>query len=109
MAWQLFRDDYGIPHLRADSTDEVAFAQGHTAAVDRCWQIELARLRGEGRVAGLLGGTGLEWDSFARRARIEETAKRAYEGLGPESRTFVGAYVAGVNDALASGRAVSRE
>ena len=100
MAWQLLRDTYWIPHLRADSLLELAFAQGHSAAVDRAWQIELERLRGEGRVAALLGPAAVEWDRFSRRARIEETAKRAFAVLQPETRAFVEAYAEGVNAGL---------
>jgi len=98
--FELFRDDYGIPHVRAASLPDLAYGQGHTTAVDRSWQLEYHRLRGEGRIAALVGPAGVEWDRFARRARIDETARRAFELLSPETHDFVSAYVDGVNAGL---------
>ena len=33
MPAETFRDEWGIPHLRADSADELAFLQGFNAAI----------------------------------------------------------------------------
>lgn len=72
-------------------------------ATARTWQLEIERLRGEGRTAALLGTPGLAWDVFARRARIAETAQRAYARLTEPAQTWVAAYVDGVNAAFADG------
>ena len=45
MSAETYRDAWGIPHLRADSADELAFLQGFNAASDRSWQIEMERWR----------------------------------------------------------------
>lgn len=108
-AFEVFRDDHGIPHLRAASVEALAYAQGHTAARDRTWQVDLLRRRAEGRVADILGAPAVEWDRYARRVLVEATARTAYAGLSPESRAFVTAYVDGVNAGLAiSGSAEHR-
>lgn len=99
----IYRDDWGIPHLRADNPDDLAFLQGFNAAVDRSWQIELERWRSEGRTAELLGPDVIEWDRFARQARLDHTARRCFEGLDEETRRWCGKYVEGVNQALADG------
>ena len=103
----VFRDAYGIPHVRAGSVAELAFEQGRVAAVDRAWQMEIERLRAEGRTAGLLGPAGLEWDVFARRAGIADVARRAFAGLTEESQAFVSAYSEGVNAAWKDGVSAS--
>jgi penicillin amidase len=77
----VYRDPYGIPHLRADSVDELAALQGSNAAWDRAWQIELARLRAVGEVSGALGADWLDWDVFARRARLADTAGPCFARL----------------------------
>ena len=64
MPAETFRDQWGIPHLRADSADELAFLQGFNAATDRSWQIEMERWRSEGRTAEQLGAPGIEWDTL---------------------------------------------
>ncbi|MGO4432466.1 penicillin acylase family protein [Paenarthrobacter sp. RAF9] len=48
-----YRDTWGIPHLWAGSANELAFLQGHNAAIDRSWQIELERWRSEGGQPGI--------------------------------------------------------
>lgn len=99
-----FRDAWGIPHLRAGSVDELAFLQGRNAATDRSWQIEMERWRSEGRTAEQLGPEGLPWDRFARRARIDDTARRCFSNLDAATQRWCTAYVDGVNAALESGR-----
>ncbi len=98
-----YRDSWGIPHLWADSADEVAYLQGMNAATDRSWQIELERWRSEGRTAEVLGPDVVVWDRFARQARLDDTARRCFENLDDDTQRWCGRYVAGVNQALADG------
>ncbi|GAB3765567.1 penicillin acylase family protein [Microlunatus parietis] len=100
MATELFRDDHGIPHLRADDHLALAYAQGRVTAHDRGWQIEVDRLRAEGRLAALVGPSGVAWDVFARRARLADTAQRAYDALAEPERAWVDAYSSGVRRGL---------
>jgi penicillin amidase len=100
---EVYRDTWGIPHLRAGSAGELAFAQGRNAAHDRAWQIEVERHRAQGTTAAFLGAGAVGWDVFARRARLEDTARRCFERLDPATRDWVAAYVDGVNDGLAEG------
>lgn len=94
------RDSFGIPHVRGADVLELAFEQGRATAIDRRWQLEIERLRGEGRTASLVGPGGIEWDTFARRARIAETAQEAFASADPATRDFVTAYVDGVREGL---------
>ncbi|MEE2568917.1 penicillin acylase family protein [Pseudarthrobacter sp. J64] len=103
MAATTYRDEWGIPHLRADSADELAYLQGANAARDRSWQIEMERWRSEGRTAEMLGSEGIGWDRFARQARLDDTARRCFEALDSRTRRWCRAYVDGVNAALAAG------
>jgi penicillin amidase len=96
------RDAVGVPHLVADTVEELARLQGRTVARDRTWQVEHSRLRAEGRTAALLGERALPWDRMVRRVGIEDLGRRAYDGLQPASRAFVDAFVAGVNEHLTS-------
>jgi penicillin amidase len=94
------RDDWGIPHLWAPDADRLAFLQGKVTATDRAWQIEVERRRAEGRLAAVLGPAELPWDRFARRARLDDTARRCFARLAAPTRRWVSAYVDGVNAAL---------
>ncbi|MFJ2782517.1 MULTISPECIES: penicillin acylase family protein [unclassified Streptomyces] len=106
MSIEVYRDAWGVPHLRAADPDELAFAQGRTTAHDRAWQLEVERHRAQGTTAAFLGAAELDWDVFARRTRLADTARRCYERLAREdapTAAWVRAYAAGVNDGLAEG------
>lgn len=101
MPTALFRDDHGVPHLRADDHLALSYAQGRVTARDRAWQLLLGQARAEGRLASLIGPAGLAWDVFAHRVRLADTAQRAYRVLAEEERAWVDAYSAGVRAGLA--------
>lgn len=100
MTAELFRDAWGVPHVRAADHLELAEAQGRVTALDRGWQIEVDRWRAEGRLAERIGPAGLAWDRFARQARLADTARRAYDALDDDVRAWVDAYVRGVDAGL---------
>ncbi|MFH9987672.1 penicillin acylase family protein [Streptomyces luteogriseus] len=108
MATEIYRDAWGIPHLRAGSAAELAHAQGLVTARDRAWQLEVERHRARGTSASFLGGSALDWDRFARRARVDDTARRRFADLerrDPGTARWVRAYVDGVNEGLAGSTA----
>jgi penicillin G amidase len=100
MTRAIHRDGWGIPHLVADSVDELAFLQGRAAARDRAWQIETARRRSEGRLAEWVGAGQVGWDRFARRVRLDDTARRCHAKLSDDTKAWLTAYVNGVNSEL---------
>ncbi|MGB0102326.1 MAG: penicillin acylase family protein [Nocardioides sp.] len=97
---RLYRDEYGVPHVRASTLSDLAHGQGLVTARDRAWQLEFLRRRATGTTAELFGPTALAWDRLARRTRLAQTARRAHARLRPETRAFVASYVAGVNAGL---------
>src|SRR5688500_14559848 len=103
MAYAIYRDNWGVPHLRAGPVTELAFAQGFTAATDRAWQLQAERWRSEGRLAEHLGADETGWDRFARRALLAGTARRCYENLDGPTAEWVRSYVDGVNAGLPTG------
>lgn len=103
------RDAWGVPTIRAASLDDLAREQGRGTAVDRAWQLEVERWRSEATLAAHVGAAGLEWDAFAARARLDDTARRCFEALDPATRRWVTAYVEGVREGLAEGAARSPE
>ncbi|MEV6087830.1 penicillin acylase family protein [Streptomyces parvulus] len=105
MSAETYRDAWGIPHLRADSVQELARAQGRVTARDRAWQLEVERHRAVGTSASFLGPGALSWDRLARRARLADTARRcqaALEEKDPETAAWIRAYVDGVNEGLST-------
>jgi penicillin G amidase len=94
---QIYRDRWGIPHLRAQSAHDAFFAQGFGHAQDRLWQMDFDRHRAYGRAAEYLGARAVPQDALLRRLRLEASARADYDVLNPETRTMLDAYTAGVN------------
>ncbi|MFH9858582.1 penicillin acylase family protein [Streptomyces sp. NPDC017202] len=100
---EIYRDTWGVPHLRAGSAHALARLQGRVTARDRAWQLEVERHRARGTSASFLGPEALSWDRFVRRARLDDTARRCFTTLqtsDPETAAWVRAYVDGVNEGL---------
>ncbi len=98
---RLFRDRYGVPHVRGRDVLDLAHGQGEATARDRAFQLEWLRRRATGTTAAVTGPAGLGWDLLARRTRLPDVARRGWTALDAESRAFVSAYVDGVNVGLA--------
>ncbi|WP_412180304.1 penicillin acylase family protein [Streptomyces yangpuensis] len=107
-SYGVFRDPWGIPHLRASDELALAHAQGRVTAFDRAWQLEVERHRAEGSSASFLGPDSVTWDRFARRSRLADTARLCFAAMETDdlaTAAWVRAYVDGVNEGLAAGAA----
>ncbi len=96
-AAQVYRDAWGIPHVRAAGSEDAFFAQGFVTAQDRLWQMEYDRRRGSGRWAEAVGAAGLEPDLTMRRFRLEASARADYRAVNAAARSMLDAYARGVN------------
>ena len=100
----VLRDPWGIPHIYAESQDDLFFAQGFVAAQDRLFQMEVWRRTGEGRLAEILGKGAVERDRFARLLRYRGDMKAEYASYAPDAREIIAAFVRGVNAYIESTR-----
>lgn len=92
------RDRWGIPHISAQSTHDLYFAQGFVMAQDRLWQMEMWRRGAEGRLAEVLGPAALSRDRQARLLKYRGPADDAELTVyHPDARRIMTAYVTGVN------------
>ncbi|MDS1116083.1 penicillin acylase family protein [Gordonia westfalica] len=97
---EILRDAHGIPHVLASTPAGALYGQGRACGQDRRWQIEFMRLRAEGRTAEVFGASCIEWDTFARRARLDAVAERIYLASSERTRNLLRAYADGVNSTL---------
>ena len=93
----VLRDPWGVPHIYAETQDDLFFAQGFVAAQDRLWQMELWRRTGGGRLAEVLGPGAVERDRFARLLRYRGDMKAEWESYAPDAKSIIEAFVRGVN------------
>jgi penicillin G amidase len=94
---EIYRDQLGIPHIRAPSVHGAFFAQGLVHAQDRLWQMDYDRHRAYGRWAEYAGAAALAQDLLLRRLRLEASARADYAALNREARAMLDSYAAGVN------------
>src|SRR5688572_3404060 len=93
----IYRDAMGIPHIYADTSHDLFFAQGYVHAQERFWQMDAWRHIGSGRLSEMFGGGQAETDAFLRTLGWRQTAEAEWANLGPESRAILEAYTDGVN------------
>ena len=96
-AVQIWRDEWGIPHIKAANEPDAWFAQGFVTAQDRLWAMEYDRRRAVGRWAEVVGKSAVGQDMQLRRLRLADAANADYAAAGPRARVMLDAYAAGVN------------
>ena len=94
---RIARDALGIPHIVAETEQDLLFAQGWVHAQDRLWQLELFRRVAEGRLAEALGADLVDSDRFLRTVGVWRAAGQVESRLEPDARERMQAYVDGVN------------
>jgi penicillin amidase len=91
------RDNWGVPHIRADSVEDMAEAQGYVLAQDRLWQMDLLRRVGRGQLSEILGPATVEIDKEFRTMNFGRVAEREAAQMDAEPRRIMEAYARGVN------------
>jgi len=94
------RDAQGVPHIRAQSMDDLIFAQGYITAQDRLWQMELLRRHAAGQLAAILGRSALEHDRVQRMLQLLTVANSAVAALPPDQQHWLVVYARGVNASI---------
>lgn len=94
---EVIRDENGIPHIYADTPEDLFRAQAYVHAQDRFWQMDFRRHVTSGRLSELFGEDQVETDAFVRTLGWTEVARAELPLISPESRRYFDAYADGVN------------
>jgi len=97
---RVVRDRYHVPHIMANSENDLFFAQGFVTAQDRLWQMDLWRKTSQGRLAEIVGPSALGSDSLMRTLGFARIAQRTMGTMSTESHRVLAAYCRGVNTFL---------
>ncbi|GMA38775.1 penicillin acylase family protein [Mobilicoccus caccae] len=90
-------DRWGIPHIFAESTNDVFLAQGFNAARDRLFQIDLSHRRGLGKLSEVFGDKYLEQDRAARLFLYRGDMDAEWASYGPGAKQIATKFAAGIN------------
>lgn len=94
---EVYRDQYGVPHLFAASDADLHMAIGYVHAQDRLFQMDLQRRLATGRLSEVLGSATVETDRFFRSIGMNWAVERNLKAYDEDSLEVVDAYAAGVN------------
>ncbi|HUJ40255.1 MAG TPA: penicillin acylase family protein [Candidatus Acidoferrales bacterium] len=95
------RDALGVPHIRAQSLDDLLVAQGYVVAQDRLWQMDLLRRAAAGDLAEIFGAAAVPHDIQSRTIGFSRAADSALAAMAPGHRAILEAYARGVNAYIA--------
>src|SRR5215207_4088369 len=99
---RIYRDDFGTPHVFAETNRGLFEAYGYAVAQDRLWQLELNRRAARGRLAEVFGpGAGNSFLNADRAARVTGYADAELDAqfatLTAEEQEIFDAYLGGIN------------
>lgn len=87
----------GIPHIIANSDNDLYFAIGYYHAKDRLWQMDIMRRAAEGRLSEAFGEKTLKQDLFLRSLDLKLISKNSMDALSPKSLEILKKYSEGIN------------
>jgi penicillin amidase len=103
------RDRFGVPRIEARSSADLCFGHGFCIGQDRLWQLEFYRRVAAGRISEFAGSDGLQTDRLMRTLGLKRVADAEVATIPPAGRTYLEAYSAGVNAAIAAAPAMPFE
>ncbi len=92
-------DERHVPHVFAENTYDIYFAQGFLTARDRLWQMEFQTHVAAGRVSEIIGSKAVNFDKTQRRRGLLLAAEQTINFMNenPETHLILQAYANGVN------------
>jgi penicillin amidase len=94
---EILIDRWGVPHVYANSQDDLFVAQGFNAARDRLFQIDLWRRRGLGLLSEVFGEAYVERDRAARLFLYRGDMHAEWLAYGSDAKRVTSAFVKGIN------------
>lgn len=94
---RILRDNYGVPHVYADSIHGLYYGYGYAVAQDRLFQMEMARRSTQGIVAEVLGPEFVDFDKNVRQHFDPASIKKQLAQLEGRDRDVFEGFAAGMN------------
>ncbi len=94
---EVYRDEYGVPHIFAGNESDLFRTAGFVTAQDRLWQMDFNRRVANGELSEIFGAATVEHDKFVRIWGFKRAADKIVDMLSSESLQALNAYTVGVN------------
>jgi len=99
---EILRDEWAVPHIFGQNSEDVLFAQGFVHAQERLWQMDINRRVTAGRLSEVLGEVALPVDRVMRTLGLRQVAEQETLLLKDPYLAELEAYCAGVNACIHS-------
>ena len=96
----VFRDEFGVPHVYAQNEEDLYRAIGYLMAQERLWQMDLMRRVTTGRLSEIFGKDMIETDQLMRSLKIPEKSELVISHTDPIVIGYLEAFADGVNQYL---------
>jgi len=93
----IYRDDYGVPHIYANTDAEVAYGLAWAHCEDDFYHIQENLISTRGRMGEISGVAGAGSDYFLHFINARATAEAQWPSMDPKFRTYLEAFAAGAN------------
>lgn len=94
---EIIVDEWGIPHIYANTHYDAFFVQGFNAARDRLWQIDTWRRRGLGTLSAVFGEQFVAQDHASRLLLYRGDMYREWLAYGSDAKQIAESFAAGIN------------
>lgn len=97
----VIKDSFGVPHIKANSKEEMYHTLGFVMASDRLFQMDIHRRVASGRLSEIFGARALEADKLFRTFRFKAAMKKllgkSRDRLNKDMLRYLDAFYKGVN------------
>src|SRR5262245_156043 len=94
---RIVRDDFGVPHIFAETNRGRFVGYGYALAADRLWQLELNRRSASGRLAEVMGPSSVNADRNARTLGYTDAELAAqFAQMSAEEQQIFNDFAAGI-------------
>ncbi|MCY3412596.1 MAG: penicillin acylase family protein [Candidatus Heimdallarchaeota archaeon] len=94
---KVYRDEFGVPYIIADTLLDLLFVQGYEITRDRTFQMEYYRSLINGEFSRILGSSMLEVDQSLRDMGLKRAGLKSIDSIDDEYLAMITAYTNGVN------------
>jgi len=94
---EVYRDQYGIPHIYAKNEHDLYAVVGYIHAQDRLWQMDLMRRVTTGRLSEIFGADFVTADQLFLSLNFDKKSEKMLAGMPADLRACLDAYCEGIN------------